>query len=74
MHNKWYSLTRPAVVHFNPPRDRVLIGWYYGNDRRNSRSRRWTLSSPAVTRISQQRWCPCVGKSPGDGLPQQSQR
>jgi len=21
MHNKWYSLTRPAVVHFNPPRD-----------------------------------------------------
>jgi len=21
MHNKWYSLTRPAVLHFNPPRD-----------------------------------------------------
>ena len=21
MNNKWYSLTRPAVVQFNPPRD-----------------------------------------------------
>gem|GEM_PF-6737819 len=24
MDNKWYSLTRPAVVQFNPPRDN---GW-----------------------------------------------
>lgn len=23
MNNKWYSLTRPAVVQFNPPRDTV---------------------------------------------------
>jgi len=25
MHNKWYSLTRPAVVHFNPPRDTMRM-------------------------------------------------
>jgi len=28
MHNKWYSLTRPAVVHFNPPRDTDRIVAY----------------------------------------------
>jgi hypothetical protein len=26
MNDKWYSLTRPAVVQFNPPRDKDLIG------------------------------------------------
>jgi len=28
MNNKWYSLTRPAVVQFNPPRDTYIMFAY----------------------------------------------
>jgi hypothetical protein len=37
MNNKWYSLTRPAVVQFNPPRDRLYSVFGRGGSRRTVR-------------------------------------
>ena len=48
MNKKWYSLTRPAVVHFNPPRDMQRSIFVYIDTKRLIEYRHKRLKTPSM--------------------------